>query len=190
MVTSLKANSGKSFITANLAKSFSVKGLKVVVVDLDLRHASASELVPHTDSGVSGYLSEYINNIDDITYPVSENYDLIPVGIKPPNPVELLQSEKLNILLTELKEKYDLVFVDVPPINIVADTSVIAPYVDFSLFIVRVGLCQKDELPIIEEIYRDNKLNNMSICLNASVINSRYHYGKYGYYHEKNYYEK
>lgn len=190
MVTSLKANSGKSFITANLAKSFSVKGLKVVVVDLDLRHASASELVPHTDSGVSGYLSEYINNIDDITYPVSENYDLIPVGIKPPNPVELLQSEKLNMLLTELKAKYDLVFVDVPPINIVADTSVIAPYVDFSLFIVRVGLCQKDELPIIEEIYRDNKLNNMSICLNASVINSRYHYGKYGYYHEKNYYEK
>ena len=190
MVTSLKANSGKSFITANLAKSFSVKGLKVVVVDLDLRHASASELVPHTDSGVSGYLSEYINNIDDITYPVSENYDLIPVGIKPPNPVELLQSEKLNMLLTELKEKYDLVFVDVPPINIVADTSVIAPYVDFSLFIVRVGFCQKDELPIIEEIYRDNKLNNMSICLNASVINSRYHYGKYGYYHEKNYYEK
>ena len=190
MVTSLKANSGKSFITANLAKSFSVKGLKVVVVDLDLRHASASELVPHTDSGVSGYLSEYINNIDDITYPVSENYDLIPVGIKPPNPVELLQSEKLNMLLTELKEKYDLVFVDVPPINIVADTSVIAPYVDFSLFIVRVGLYQKDELPIIEEIYRDNKLNNMSICLNASVINSRYHYGKYGYYHEKNYYEK
>lgn len=190
MVTSLKANSGKSFITANLAKSFSVKGLKVVVVDLDLRHASASELVPHTDSGVSGYLSEYINNIDDITYPVSDNYDLIPVGIKPPNPVELLQSEKLNMLLTELKEKYDLVFVDVPPINIVADTSVIAPYVDFSLFIVRVGLYQKDELPIIEEIYRDNKLNNMSICLNASVINSRYHYGKYGYYHEKNYYEK
>ena len=190
MVTSLKANSGKSFITANLAKSFSVKGLKVVVVDLDLRHASASELVPHTDSGVSGYLSEYINNIDDITYPVSENYDLIPVGIKPPNPVELLQSEKLNMLLTELKAKYDLVFVDVPPINIVADTSVIAPYVDFSLFIVRVGFCQKDELPIIEEIYRDNKLNNMSICLNASVINSRYHYGKYGYYHEKNYYEK
>ena len=57
MVTSLKANSGKSFITANLAKSFSVKGLKVVVVDLDLRHASASELVPHTDAGVSGYLS-------------------------------------------------------------------------------------------------------------------------------------
>ena len=190
MVTSLKANSGKSFITANLAKSFSVKGLKVVVVDLDLRHASASELVPHTDAGVSGYLSEYINNIDDITYPVSENYDLIPVGIKPPNPVELLQSEKLNMLLTELKAKYDLVFVDVPPINIVADTSVIAPYVDFSLFIVRVGLYQKDELPIIEEIYRDNKLNNMSICLNASVINSRYHYGKYGYYHEKNYYEK
>lgn len=190
MVTSHKANSGKSFITANLAKSFSVKGLKVVVVDLDLRHASASELVPHTDAGVSGYLSEYINNIDDIIYPVSDNYDLIPVGIKPPNPVELLQSEKLNMLLTELKEKYDLVFVDVPPINIVADTSVIAPYVDFSLFIVRVGLCQKDELPIIEEIYRDNKLNNMSICLNASVINSRYHYGKYGYYHEKNYYEK
>ena len=190
MVTSLKANSGKSFITANLAKSFSVKGLKVVVVDLDLRHASASELVPHTDAGVSGYLSEYINNIDDIIYPVSDNYDLIPVGIKPPNPVELLQSEKLNILLTELKAKYDLVFVDVPPINIVADTSVIAPYVDFSLFIVRVGLYQKDELPIIEEIYRDNKLNNMSICLNASVINSRYHYGKYGYYHEKNYYEK
>lgn len=190
MVTSLKANSGKSFITANLAKSFSVKGLKVVVVDLDLRHASASELVPHTDAGVSGYLSEYINNIDDIIYPVSDNYDLIPVGIKPPNPVELLQSEKLNMLLTELKAKYDLVFVDVPPINIVADTSVIAPYVDFSLFIVRVGLYQKDELPIIEEIYRDNKLNNMSICLNASVINSRYHYGKYGYYHEKNYYEK
>ena len=190
MVTSHKANSGKSFITANLAKSFSVKGLKVVVVDLDLRHASASELVPHTDAGVSGYLSEYINNIDDIIYPVSDNYDLIPVGIKPPNPVELLQSEKLNMLLTELKAKYDLVFVDVPPINIVADTSVIAPYVDFSLFIVRVGLYQKDELPIIEEIYRDNKLNNMSICLNASVINSRYHYGKYGYYHEKNYYEK
>ena len=190
MVTSLNANSGKSFITANLAKSFSVKGLKVVVVDLDLRHASASELVPHTDAGVSGYLSEYINNIDDIIYPVSDNYDLIPVGIKPPNPVELLQSEKLNMLLTELKAKYDLVFVDVPPINIVADTSVIAPYVDFSLFIVRVGLYQKDELPIIEEIYRDNKLNNMSICLNASVINSRYHYGKYGYYHEKNYYEK
>ena len=90
-------------------------------------------------------------------------------------------------------ERYDIIFLDVPPINIVADTSVIAPYANFSLFVIRVDLYQKDELPIIEEIYRTNKLNNMSVCLNASVVNSRYHYGKYGkygYYHDKNYYEK
>lgn len=193
MVTSLKANSGKSFITANLAKSFSIKGVKTVVVDLDLRHASASDLVSHTDNGVSSYLSEYTDDIDGIICNVSDNYDLLPCGIKPPNPVELLQSNRLNELLEELKKRYDIIFLDVPPINIVADTSVIAPYANFSLFVIRVDLCQKDELPIIEEIYRTNKLNNMSVCLNASVVNSRYHYGKYGkygYYHDKNYYEK
>lgn len=177
MVTSLKPDSGKSFMSANLAKSFSVKGIKTVVVDLDLRHFSTSALVNNPENGISSFLSGYNDSIDGMIYNYSDNFDVIPCGIVPPNPVELLQSENLSMLIDELKKRYDMIILDVPPIKLVADTSVIAPLADFTLFVIKVNLCKKNEVPIIEEIYKTKQLKNMTCCLNAVYYDSRNYYG-------------
>lgn len=181
MVTSLKPDSGKSFISSNLAKSFSIKGIKTVVVDLDLRHFSVSGLVNNPKNGISSFLSGYSDDVDGMIYHYSDNFDVVPCGIVPPNPVELLQSENLSLFINDLKEKYDLIILDVPPIKIVADTSVIAPLADFTLFVIKVNLCKKNEVPIIEDIYKTRQLKNMTCCLNAVYYDSRNYYGSISY---------
>ena len=111
-----------------------------------------------------------------------ENIEVIPVGTVPPNPTELLFSERRQELLEQLRQEYDLIFLDCPPVEIVADASIIAKQADMSLFIVRAGLLEREMLPVIEGYYNDKKFKNMSILLNGTTAaSSRYGYHRYGY---------
>ena len=125
MVSSVNAGSGKTFTTINLASSFAIKGKKVVVVDLDMRKASLSTFVDSPKVGISDYLNERVDNIDAILVKEKThvNLDIIPVGTIPPNPTELLFSERLPGLLNKMHDKYDYIFIDCPPVEIVADAS-------------------------------------------------------------------
>ncbi len=182
MVTSASPGSGKTYITFNLAKSFSIKGKKVLVMDMDLRKASLSKYGDRHKYGIADYLADRIQNINDVIQPVqdAQGMYLIPVGTLPPNPTELLFSEKLPGLLDQLRKEYDYVFIDCPPVEVVADSSIIASHADSTIFVVRAGLFPLDMLDMLEGYYKDNKFPNLSIILNGTIYSEGSVVGHYG----------
>ena len=184
MLTSLNPGSGKTFLTMNIAISFAIKEKKIAVVDFDMRRASLSEYVNNPKTGVADYLNGKIADWHDVKVAVEgyEHIDVVPVGTVPPNPTELLFSDRLQKMLDDLRKEYDLIFLDCPPVEIVADASVIAKYADMTVFVIRAGLMEREMLPIVEGYYNDKKFNNMSMLLNGTMTaNNRYGYHRYGY---------
>ena len=181
MFTSYNPGSGKTFSTVNIATSMALKGKKVILVDLDIRKATLSKLVESTKNGVTSYLNGQ-SEIDSIIVKNCsgiDGLDIIPVGVIPPNPSELLLSERLGVLIKELKKRYDYVMIDCAPFGIIADTAIIAKSVDRTIFVMRVGRFDRRALPEIDEIYK--QLPNMSILINGSMHNAGYGYSRYGY---------
>lgn len=183
MVTSFNPNAGKTFITMNIAASMALKGQKVLMVDLDLRKATLSKSMDKNHEGVVSYLIGKHDNLDKLIQNVDENLDLLSVGTLPPNPAELLLSERFTEMLQALKTKYRYIFLDCPPVDIVADTAIIAQSADVSVFVMRSGIMDKRALPTVEELYNEKKYNRMAVVLNGvSRRSGRYGYGSYGHY--------
>jgi cellulose biosynthesis protein BcsQ len=107
------------------------------------------------------------------------NLDIISVGSIPPNPTELLYNERLEKLIAQLREKYDYVFLDCPPVDIVADTTIIAKWADMSIFVIRAELLEREMLPMIQTYYDEKKFNNMTTLLNGTSNG----HGRYGYHY-------
>ena len=184
MLTSINPGSGKTFLTINTAVSFAIKEKKVAVVDFDMRRASLSEYVMNPKMGVADYLNGKIADWHEVKVPVEgyEHIDVVPVGTIPPNPTELLFNDKLQKMLDDLRKEYDLIFLDCPPVEIVADASVIAKYADMTVFVIRAGLMEREMLPVVEGYYNDKKFNNMSVLLNGTITaGNRYGYHRYSY---------
>lgn len=184
MFTSANAGSGKTFITMNLATSFAIKGKRVLIVDLDMRKASLSTFVDSPKVGISDYLNERVDNIDAILVKEKThvNLDIIPVGTIPPNPTELLFSERLPGLLNKMHDKYDYIFIDCPPVEIVADASIVNKFCDMTVFVIRSGLLDRGALPDIEKYYVEKRYGNMVVIFNGTTPQvSGYGYHKYGY---------
>lgn len=184
MLTSFNAGSGKSFISGNLIKVFSLKNKRVIGVDLDLRHGSLSNIAGHPHHGISDYLSGVTDDIDSLIMhnACGENCDVLPVGIFPPNPAELLQNGRIKEVLDYLREQYDYVFLDCPPVEIVADTNIIRDQADVTLFVVRAGLLDRRNLRYVDQLYLDKTYNNMNIILNGTeYVSGRYGTYRYGY---------
>jgi capsular exopolysaccharide synthesis family protein len=169
----------------NIATSFAIKEKKVIAIDLDMRRASLSEFVNKPKLGISDYLNGRVADWHAVKYDL-ENYsniEMIPVGTIPPNPAELLFSDRLQKLLDELREQYDLIFLDCPPVEMVADPSIINRYADLTVFVVRAGVMEKSLLPEIDAWYTEHKFNNMVLFLNGTDTKSgRYGYLRYGYH--------
>lgn len=182
MVTSFNPNAGKTFITMNIAASMALKGQKVLILDLDLRKATLSKSMDMNREGVVSYLIGKQDNLDRLVQNVDENLDLLSVGILPPNPAELLLSDRFTEMLKILKTKYCYIFLDCPPVDIVADTAIIAQSVDVSVFVMRSGIMDKRALPSVEGLYQEKKYNRMAVVLNG-VSKRSGGYGKYGYGH-------
>ena len=133
--------------------------------------------------------------IKDETHP---SLDVLPVGKIPPNPTELLEDERLARIVEDARSRYDYVFFDCPPVDIVADTRIIGSLADRTVFIVRAGLFERAMLPELETLYSEKKYSNMCLILNGTDNGSgkygyRYRYGyrygyKYGYSSYRSYY--
>lgn len=184
-VTSANPGSGKTFISMNLAKVLAIKGKRVLVIDLDLRKGSLSKLIGKPKEGITDFLVGKTHEENIIVTGLDETATLsgIGVGTVPPNPAELLSSEKLDKLINELRGEFDFIILDCPPVEIVTDAKVINRVADLTLFVVRAGLLEKDELPTIQEYYDQNRYKNMAILLNGTDINSGYGYHRYGYHY-------
>jgi len=189
MLTSFNPNSGKTFVASNLITSFAIKKKRAIAVDLDLRKASLSAMVDKPKVGVSDYLSGITDNIEDVIIhgQTHEFLDIIPVGTIPPNPTELLFDDRLGELIEYLRDQYEYVFLDCPPVEIVADASIVGRYADMTLFLIRAELLDRSLLPDIQKYYDDKRLPQMSIILNGTTDAFSYYgyhrYGsRYGYY--------
>ena len=182
MVTSFNVGAGKTFISSNLSTALAISGRKTIIVDLDIRKRSLSALADQPKQGVVNYLSGDMDKWEDLVIHEfgGASLDLLPAGKMPPNPAELLADDRLGKLIESLKKKYDYIFLDCPPIEIVTDSDIIAPMADITLFVIRVGLFDRSMLPQVERYYEDKKYNGMAIVINGSETSGRYGY-KYGY---------
>lgn len=187
LITSFNPGSGKSFIAMNMASSFALKGKRVLVIDGDLRHGTSSKYVGTPEEGLSDYLSGQVDNVQRVIVQDYHNPTLyvLPIGTMPPNPTELLQNERMTSAVSELRQQFDYVFIDCPPIEVVADTQILAPMADRTIFIVRTGLLERSMIREIDKLYDSAKYPNMSLILNGSKGHGdrhgyRYRYG-YGY---------
>ena len=191
ILTSFNPGSGKSFLCINIAVSFAIKGKKVLVIDGDLRRGSSSEFVGSPHHGISNYLSHQEDDLQALIRSVDgfDNLYVLPVGTMPPNPTELLFDPRFKESIETLRPQYDYIFIDCPPIEIVADTQIIETLADRTIFIVRANLLEKSMVPELQKIYNEHKFKNMSLILNGSTAGSGHgHYGyRYGYHYGYHY---
>lgn len=183
VLTSFNPGSGKSFLTMNIAMSFAIKKKKILVIDGDLRHGSTSSYVDSPKTGLSDYLGNRVSDWKEIIVKDGkyDNLHILPIGTVPPNPTELLEDGKLATLIGALRGEYDYIFIDCPPIDIVADAQIIEKLADRTLFVVRSGLLDRCMLPELESIYQEKRFKNLSVILNGTEsVGGRYSY-RYGY---------
>lgn len=186
LMTSFNPGSGKTFLTVNIAATLAIKKKRVLVIDGDLRRGSTSVYVGSPHHGLSDYLAGKVQRIEDVIVPASETvrFDVLPIGTIPPNPTELLSSERLQALLADFRSRYDYILIDCPPIELVADTHIIEKYADRTIFVVRAGLLERSMLPELEALYTEHKFKNMAVLLNGTEGNGSYRYGyRYGYHY-------
>lgn len=179
MLTSFNPGSGKTFICANLGASFAIRGSRVICIDLDLRRGSLSEFAGKPKKGLTNYLSGQEENYEDLIVhqPFDEQnedktakvLDILPMGKLPPNPTELLYSPKLKPMLDELRRHYDYIFVDCPPVEIVADATIISREVDVSIFVIRAGLLERSMLPSCRRTMTRRNIITWPCCSTAPM---------------------
>ena len=183
LVTSFNPGSGKSFLSMNIAESLAIKGKRVLAIDGDMRHSSLSAYINSPKVGLSDYLAHKVDKLSDIVMKTDhhKNLSVIPTGTTPPNPTELLFDDRFAELITTVRKQYDYVFIDCPPIEIVADTQIIEKFVDRTLFVVRAGLLERSMLSELRDLYEEQKYKNISVILHGTESKgSRYGY-LYGY---------
>ncbi|MEA3448628.1 MAG: polysaccharide biosynthesis tyrosine autokinase [Bacteroidota bacterium] len=191
-VTSTIAGEGKTFISLNLANSFTLTNHKVLLLGLDMRVPMIAQYLHMKENkGVSDYLNDENTSIDDIIVQSQDNENLhyITAGVIPPNPSELLMRPRLAELFDQLKKEYDYIIVDNAPIALVVDTLSIINYADLVIYVVRANYLDKRALDLPENLVKTKKIKHMAGVLNASSSAfSTYHgygYYRYGYGQQK-----
>ena len=141
LVTSSVNDEGKSYVATNLAVSMALLGKKVALVGMDLRKPTLAGYLHLPSQGcMTHYLSDKAYTLDDaIVASAVKNLDVLPAGVVPPNPSELLQSDRVITLFAELRERYDYVVVDSAPVALVSDTFLLSGVADMTVFVVRAN---------------------------------------------------
>lgn len=183
MVTSFNPGSGKSFLTVNLGISFAIKGKKTLVIDCDLRRASASAFVDSPAKGLSNYLVGEVTNVKDVivSNTITDGLSVLPVGTIPPNPAELLELPRFADMVNALRADYDYILIDCPPVEMMADAQIVGSVTDRTIFVIRAGYFERTMLPEVERIYNEKKFKNMAVVLNATPSDATHHGYRYGY---------
>ncbi|MNQ38607.1 Tyrosine-protein kinase ptk [compost metagenome] len=181
MITSSISGEGKTFCSINIATVFALSEKKTVIIGLDLRKPRlADEFNLTTQLGVVNYLIKQ-NSLSEITNSTQiPNLDVILSGPIPPNPSELILSDAMKELIDELKQKYDYIILDTPPVGLVSDALELAQYADVTLYIVRQNYTKKDMITLLNTRIKRGELNNASIVFNGYENKAKYGSG-YGY---------
>ncbi|MDP3679587.1 MAG: polysaccharide biosynthesis tyrosine autokinase [Flavobacterium sp.] len=181
-LTSTFPKEGKTFVSVNLAATFALSGKKVLLIGMDIRNPRLDEYLNLPDRGVTNYLSSKDLVLDDliVKHDGFEDFHILPAGIIPPNPAELLMNKKVDTLFDTLKSQYDYVIVDTAPVSLVTDTLLIAKHADCFIYVARANFLDKRMLTIPNTLFKEQKLPNMCLLLNDTDSTKGYGYG-YGY---------
>lgn len=194
LMTSTTSGEGKTFITSNVAISFSLLGKKVVLVGLDIRKPRLAELFEIDDHhhGITNLLIKDNITWDDVNKQivnsgVNSNLDLLMAGPVPPNPGELVTRKSLEETMDILKEHYDYIIIDTAPVGLVTDTLALGRIANATVYVCRADYTQKSSFGLINGLAYEKKMPNMSIVLNGVDLSKKkygyyYGYGKYGKY--------
>ena len=177
-VTSGAAGEGKSITLINLAISFAEAGNKVLLIDCDLRRpAMARLLVEKATPGLSGVLAGMEDLEEAIRKDLYPNLDILFSGEIPPNPSELLGSDKMQSLIEEMSKHYDYILVDTPPVNVVSDACVVANLLDGVLLLVRKDRSRKDDVKRSVDSLRLTGAKILGFVLNGVTVEGNKTYG-------------
>ena len=183
MITSSLPGDGKSFISSNLSIAFAMTNLKVLIIDCDMRKGRLHQLfdIPN-EKGLSNLLLDDIKNIKKYIIKTKvDNLSIIPIGIIPPNPSELLNSEKFSKLVNNLKNTYDLIIFDTPPIESVTDPLIIAKYVDEAVIVTSYKRTPMEDLVESKKALEASGVKIAGVVINKmeNRKGSKYYYDKY-----------
>lgn len=191
MITSTISGEGKTFCAINLASVYSLTGKKTILIGCDMRKPKIfSDFGLANDQGLSTYLSSQEKDWSKVVKPSGfANLDIILSGPTPPNPAELLVNERFNLLIRELKSKYDVIILDTPPVGLVSETLDLLSMVDVNLFVFRQNYSMRVFVDSINQFKASRNLKNIYAVFNGvDTRNVTYGYGYsygYGYYEEE-----
>lgn len=181
LLTSAVGGEGKSFTAVHLAHSFALTGKKVILLELDLRKPRLATSMKLNTRGLTNFvisdepLTHYIQ-----TSETDKPFAILTSGPSPPNPAEMLSFPKVQEMLIWLKENYDIIIMDTPPIGLVTDARLLSDYADLSLFIVRRRFTHKHQLEYIQEMSDSKQLPGLHLVINDVKALPGYGYGYYG----------
>ena len=183
-VTSSMRGEGKSTTAINLSYVLAEKGSRVLLIDGDLRLPSvAKKMFINSTPGLTDLLIGSRMNINEFQSDLLKNWYIIPSGHIPPNPSELLGSRRMEAILAKLRETFDYIVIDLPPVNIVSDALSIANLVSGMIVVIREDYTEKKEL---ERCFRQLKLSNFNI-LGCVLNDAKSEGGAYSKYRNKYY---
>jgi capsular exopolysaccharide synthesis family protein len=189
LVTSAGQGEGKSFVSINLATSFALYQRKTVLVSFDLRRPNIYSIFHlKGKQGLSCYLSNNCNYEDIISHSNIENLDVIPAGQVPPNPSELIASDRTDELFRKLKEEYDYIVLDTPPVGLVTDAFLLVKYSSTNLFVVRHNYTSKRMFQTLISNLNQKNIRNVNIIVNDIKLKTKGYEYQYGYRYDTNYY--
>lgn len=189
LFTSTVSGEGKTFVASNLAVSTALLGKKVLLIGCDIRRPRLAEVfdLDKKAQGLTTYLAadeKELSLLDKYIVPSKsvEGLDILPAGIVPPNPAELLSGSNLDRAMEYLRGKYDYVVLDGPPVGLVSDSMIISRVADIVAYVVRLDYTHKADANFIKSIVDEKKLDNVSIVVNAEDLKKK-SYGSYGSYY-------
>ena len=185
LITSSGPKEGKSTIQANMATALAQMDAKVILVDLDLRRPMVHTITGiDKEIGISDFLMDKSTQIKSIIKKTNvNNLDVITSGIIPPNPSELLASKRMDEAIESLKEKYDYVLFDSPPVIAVTDSMVMANKVDLLILAIRVDQADKNVVKRTKELLENIKVDIAGVVINGIQPHRYYNNYEYNYYY-------
>jgi succinoglycan biosynthesis transport protein ExoP len=190
LITSTIPGEGKSFTTTNLALTFAAHGEKVVVVDCDLRKPNIHKSFRMENlKGVIDVCAGKATIDDVVMKNLQPNLDVIPAGGRAKNPTQILNSKAFEVMLSDLKKRYDRVFVDTPPLAAVSDALIILPLVDGSIFTIYFNKVRRKAAQFAAKRLLEANVPNFGAVLNGlNLAVSGYYYAQYYDKSYKDYY--
>lgn len=180
LLTSSVSGEGKSFVSVNLAIALSLLKKRVLIIGLDIRNPRLSEYLNVSSRfGITNYLASEEVEIDQIIVPSNINplLDIITAGPVPPNPAELILSNRLDALFDELRNRYDYIIVDSAPVAMVSDTFSLMRIADAVIYVCRANYTQREYIRYCNNLVTDGRLRNVSLVVNATNSSQGYGYG-------------